>query len=105
MILEFCQEEAVDVANFNTPSWNPNLNLIARSYAAGIISEPNPLRQAAPHRRMTTVPFGIARRIAESPQKYPDYLVAFAEASCREAVASKIIPVGDIAQRDRWFTE
>jgi hypothetical protein len=107
--LEFCQEEALDLSNFNGPSWSPNLNLIANSYAEGVISDPYVFRRFAPHRfaahrYIKSLPIKIAEKIAETPDKYPIYLVAYAEATCRENVASKIVPVGKIAEREGWFT-
>jgi hypothetical protein len=105
IVLDFCQDGALDLPNLNTASWSPNLNLISRSYAAGVISESPVLRRAISHRETRVVPTRVAERIASSPDRYPNYLVAFAEATCRERVASKIVPVGNIAQRDSWFVE
>jgi hypothetical protein len=105
IVLDFCQDGALDLPNLNKVSWNPNLNLISRSYAAGVISEAPALRRAVTQRQTRVVPTRVAERIASSPDRYPNYLVAFAEATCRESVASKIVPVGNIAQRDGWFTE
>lgn len=103
IILEFCQDEALDLSNFNNPSWSPNLNLIANSYAEGVISDPHVFRRLAPHRHIRSLPIKIAEKIAGTPDKYPSYLVAYAEAACREKVASKIVPVGEIAKREGWF--
>ena len=103
IILEFCQEEALDIANLNKPSWNPNLKLIAKSYAEGVISDRHVFRRFG-QRHLKLAPITIAKKIAENAAKYPSYLVEYAEAACRENVASRIVPVGKIASRDRWFT-
>ena len=101
--LEFCQDEALDLANLNEPSWNPNLDLVARSYAAGIISHRFTFRRLGP-RQTLRAPISIAQKIAANAEKYPAYLVDYAEAVCREDVASRIVPVGSIAKRERWIS-
>ena len=105
IILEFCQYEALDLSNFNTAAWNPNLNLIAKSYAEGVISDPYVFRRFAPRRNIKVLPIRTAEKIAENPDAYPSFLVAYAEATCREDVAAKIIPVGSIAEKDGWFSQ
>lgn len=101
--LEFCQNEALDHSNFRKPSWNPNLDLIARSYAAGVISDPYVFHRHPLHRSMRPFPIAAAEKIASNPDKYPNYLVTYAEATCKEMVASRIISVGSIAEKDGWF--
>jgi hypothetical protein len=103
IILEFCQNEALDHSNFRKPSWNPNLDLIARSYAAGAISDPYVFHRHPLHRNIRPFPIAAAEKIASNPDKYPNYLVTYAEATCKEMVASKIISVGTIAEKDGWF--
>jgi hypothetical protein len=49
------------------------------------------------------IPLRTAEQIASEPDKYPSELVSLAEARCREVVASKIIPVGNIAKSEGWF--
>ncbi|HKO98453.1 MAG TPA: hypothetical protein VJU86_15760 [Pyrinomonadaceae bacterium] len=104
MTLEFCQEEALDPKNLLSPAWHPNLDLVARSYAEGVISDRSTFRRVAP-RHLRRSPIRVAEQIAKNADKFPSYLVAFAEATCRESVAAKIIAVGKIAQKDGWFTE
>jgi hypothetical protein len=101
--LEFCQIEALDYLNFRKPSWNPNLDLIARSYAAGAISDPYIFHRHPMHRIIRSFPITAADKIASNPDKYPNYLVTHAEATCKEIVASRIIPVGTIAEKEGWF--
>ena len=101
--LEFCQNEALNYSDIRKPSWNPNLDLIANSYAQGAISDPYAFHGFQPHRNIRSLPIMVAEKIASKPDKYPSYLVTFAEATCREVVASKIVPVGIIAEKDGWF--
>ena len=51
------------------------------------------------------MPDTIAKEIAKNAEQYPGYLVAAAEIKCRDIVSSKIVRVGDIAARDKWFTQ
>jgi hypothetical protein len=51
-----------------------------------------------------SLPNSIAEEIARQPDCYPAFLVLAAEAKCKNIVASKILPVGEIARRDKWFS-
>jgi hypothetical protein len=51
-----------------------------------------------------SLPHSIAEEIARQPDCYPAFLVLAAEAKCKNIVASKILPVGEIARRDKWFS-
>lgn len=103
-ILEFCQKEALDLNNIMSPTWNPNLDIISRSYLKGIIFAPYAFQQMVRHPHMDKFPIEVAEQIVSHANKYPGHLVAFAESICRQVVASKIIPVGEIAERDQWFS-
>lgn len=50
------------------------------------------------------MPDDIAKKIAQQSDCYPGFLVAMAKARCREALVSKIVKVGEIANRDKWFS-
>jgi hypothetical protein len=45
----------------------------------------------------------VATDIAEKADRYPSFLVAAAEARCRERTAQKVIPVGKLAEVEQWF--
>ena len=85
-------------------SWQSALEIISQSYMKGVVSE-----RYAVHKFVRTVPADslpddIAKEISRQPERYPGFLVAAAEAKCRESVASKIVKVGEIARRDKWFS-
>jgi len=103
-ILEFCQETALNLAKTNPNYWQRTLEIISRSYAKGIVFDANITRISDLDTDSYSIPEEIAKEITGKPQNYPRQLVALAETKCREIVASKIVPVGEIAQRDEWFT-
>jgi hypothetical protein len=101
-VLEFCQEAAIDLAKSNPTHWEQVLAIIAKSYAHGIILDPHPFYTFTNSSKRYQFPPKIAEEITENFEKYPRYLVTFAEEICRAEVASKVTPVGQIAQREGW---
>jgi hypothetical protein len=100
--LEFVQREALDVQNFGTDSWAPKLDLVKRCYELGVVFEPYTFRQRS--RKTSAMPIGIAQRVLSTPGLFPGFLLALAEERCRQDVASKIVPVKAIAEREGWFS-
>jgi len=41
--------------------------------------------------------------IVKNPDQYPSDIVAMAENTMRQNATSSIIPVGNVATRDKWF--
>ncbi|WP_199332702.1 hypothetical protein [Anabaena catenula] len=107
LVLKLCQEFALDLLQRNETDWRPVLQVIAQSYAKGAISEEYAsylfARRVARRAENNPLPTDLAEEIAEHPDRYPGFLVAAAEARCKDIVASKTIPVGEIAGRDKWF--
>ena len=107
LVLKLCQEFALDLLQRNETDWHPVLEVIAQSYAKGAISEEYAsylfARRVAKKGEKNPLPIDLAEEIAEHPDRYPGFLVAVAEAICKNIVASKTIPVGEIARRDKWF--
>jgi hypothetical protein len=102
--LEFCQQEALDLRNIDQPSWSPDLELIQKSYSEGVISS-DPVMRTFRRPGGSQAPLTIAETIAEHADRYPSYLVAYAEAMCRQAVSSRIVPVGLMAKQEDWFID
>ena len=42
--------------------------------------------------------------LMQNPEKYPGYLVGCAEAVFRKEAASRMVAIGDIAQKEEWFS-
>ncbi len=49
------------------------------------------------------MPIEVARDIVSRCDLYPSELVAWAEETCRQAVAAKVEPVGEVAIKNGWF--
>ncbi|MBU0946890.1 MAG: NACHT domain-containing protein [Proteobacteria bacterium] len=102
--LEFCQNVILDRSKVRRLSWNPNLELIAKSYAEGIVSFPVTFHHYFQYNDAQSLPKDVAQKIASNPDKYPCYLVTQAETTCKDIVSSNIIPVGTVAEKEGWFT-
>jgi hypothetical protein len=102
VIWGFCQRAATELLFNDAANWQAYLSVIERSYAEGAAFEAAGRPEYS--RRADTLDLPVARAIAEQPDKYPGQLVSMAESVCRRDVASRITPVGLIAQRDGWFS-
>lgn len=102
-VLEFCQRAAIDLAMNDPNHWQHALAIIAKSYANGIMLDPQSFHTSANTTKAYTMPLKIAEEVAENSEQYPQNLVTFAEEVCKEAVASKVVPVGKIAQIEGWL--
>jgi hypothetical protein len=45
----------------------------------------------------------VAEKITDDPDKYPGYLIAFAEGKLRTHLARTLKPVAQIAKKEGWF--
>jgi len=104
LVLQYWQSVVIQLLGEGEISWQSALEIISQSYMKGVVSE-----RYAVHKFVRTVPADslpddIAKEISRQPERYPGFLVAAAEAKCRESVASKIVKVGEIARRDKWFS-
>lgn len=102
-VLEFSQDIALEVLLTNPQNWRPHLNMIRKSYAAGVLSERYAFKRYLRHGDATQFNLSIAKEITKNSDSYPSDIVAFAEERCRQAVALSITPVAQIADRDGWF--
>lgn len=106
IVLEFCQQIAIEtiMESDDTIALNNALKVIAQSYQQGVVARNYAFHKVL--RRVHRVNFlsvTIAEAIVGDPQSYPSLLVALAESKCKEIVASKIVPVGEIALHNSWF--
>ena len=50
-------------------------------------------------------PADVASEVVEQSDRYPVALIVWAEKVCREeGVAGNVVPVGKVAEVDRWFS-
>ena len=103
VIVDLVQREALDVKNFGTASWAPNLELVQHCYELGVVFEPPAFRRNRNQGEPGMMALDIANAILRSPGRFPGFLVTAAEERCRNDVASKVTPVGAIAEKERWF--
>ena len=52
-----------------------------------------------------TLPHTVAREVVAQPLEFPAALVWVAEAHCRQLDAAKILPVGQVATDEGWFSD
>jgi len=102
-ILEFALVHALDIGHVGSESWMPNLDVIRSCYERGQVAEPLAIRRKIRSSGAEWVPLRTAEEIAASPMNHPGFLVEIAQERLRKYVASKVLPVADIAARDQWF--
>lgn len=104
-ILGVMLREALDLNNFHSESWSPDLDVIEDCYSHKASFEPFEFRRLQSNSGSQQMPLTIAEKILNNPDKYPVFLVASAESRYREAVASNVSPVAAVAEKEGWFTE
>lgn len=103
-VLQFWQNVAIELLGENKITWGAALEIISQSYMKGVVSERYAFHRFIRRISAQSMPDDIAKKIAQQPDCYPGFLVAMAETRCREALTSRIVKVGEIANRDGWFS-
>ncbi len=103
-VLQYWQSVAIQLLGEKQLSWQSALDIISKSYLKGVVSERYAYQKFIRIVSTDSLPDDIAQKIAREPGLYPGFLVAAAEAKCRNFVASKVVKVGEIARRDNWFS-
>jgi hypothetical protein len=103
LILKSCYNMSLGLLSKDYSAWDEVRDVIQRSYAKGVVFEPFTYQRYNRHIASRNIPEDIAMEIVSKPNSYPGFLVAIAEMKIKEKVASAIIPVGQIAIRDKWF--
>jgi len=49
------------------------------------------------------IPFQIAKRIMADCKKFPKVIAVLAERSCKINANEQLKPVGEVAEKDKWF--
>lgn len=100
---ELAAEVALDLPRFATDSWDPDLQLLQRSYRLGQTSEPRAFYFPPVTRESKSIPIHIAKAILNESEKYPGFLVMLCDERCRLDVAAGVTAVAHVATRDGWF--
>jgi hypothetical protein len=103
-VLRTSQASAVKMLD-KEANWTPHLSVISRSFKDGVVAEPYSYQRFRRGQRSTAVPLAAAVKIMQRADAYPSYLVAVAEARCKEDVATKLVPVARTADTEGWFDE
>jgi hypothetical protein len=105
-ILGAFQEDAIQgLMSSSTEEVDRHLELLARGYSVGVLAPAFAPHLFQRHGPLAEISIVSALRIAEHAGRYPGFLVAAAEARCRDETAKGIRPVAEIAQEERWFDE
>jgi hypothetical protein len=103
-VLKICQASAIERLAHGKMNWTLGLAVLARAYSNGVLSPRFSSYQYARHGGpLRSMPLEIALRTAEKADQYPSFIVAAAEARCRESTASKLRPVALAANEEGWF--
>lgn len=102
-VLKYWQNIAIQLLGEGKINWTSALSTISQSYINGVVSERYAYQKFIRRVSANSLPNDIAKEIAKQPHRYPGFLVAIAEAKCRDIVATKIVKLGEIARRDKWF--
>ncbi len=103
VVLEFCQRCALQAALENPRSWEKWLPIIARTYSKGVVADRYLGHRLVHAIRTQPLPRATAEAIVQESDAYPVELVAMAERACRQYVAEEVIPVGIVAEKQKWF--
>lgn len=98
-ILEFSQGLAMDVLGTSSKDWSNWLPVISDAYSKGVVAE-DVLYRAERAREM---PLALAIEIAKKSDRYPMRLVEAAWDVVRGDVASRVTPLGRVAEEGRWI--
>ena len=102
-ILQFCQNSAVLILGMGNGDWQHSLRMIGQCFAKGVVSKRFAYQQFMGRDETRVIPLEHAVHIVKNANQYPAFLVAAAESKCRENVARKIVPVGQVAENEQWF--
>ncbi|WP_205748472.1 MULTISPECIES: hypothetical protein [Nostocales] len=102
-VLQYWQGVAIRLLGEEKISWQVALNIISKSYLKGVVSERYAYQRFIRTVSIESLSDDIAKEIAKQPEHYPGFIVATAEAKCRNLVASKVVKVGEIAHKENWF--
>lgn len=102
-ILRLAQADAIEHLVRSNGESKEHLSLLARAYSHGVLSPPYLSYEFTRHGPLPQIPIKVAMEIAENANRYPSFLVAVAEARCREETAKHVRPVGLVAKKEQWF--
>ena len=103
-ILKLCNDMSLELLVNDYSMWDKVRDVIQRSYKKGIVFETYLFYHFSKEGTHRNIPDKIAEEIVSDPNSYPGFLVAIAEIKLKELVASRVVPVGETAIKDAWFS-
>ena len=101
-VISLCADVQVQRALREETMWSQAIEGLRSSYRLRAPSS----RSLFPHLSLgLTLPDKAARQVVEQSLEFPSALVRAAEACCRQYVAANILPVGQVAVDQGWFTD
>ena len=103
-VLNLCLETSLRCAIERVTPWPEWLESISRFYMkGGTLGSYLHIGHIAGASASFSLDLTSSKTIIGDPDKYPLALVALAERVCRWDVSRRVVPVGEVAKRDRWF--
>ncbi len=102
-ILKVLQDAAVKALISDSESASFHVNIIEKAFSKGVISMQYSNYHFTRYSSINSLPLDVANKITESANLYPAFLVAAAEAVCRQVAAENVRPVALIAEEEGWF--
>ena len=81
-------------------AWSQAIEGLRLSYSLGA-----PIGRVSYQHLRSRLPAGVAREVVSHPLEFPATLVRVAETCCRRLDASRVLPVGEVATDEGWFTD
>ena len=101
-VLAFCLTQSLDLPHLSSAEWSPDLEVVARSYAAGVLPDRMSRIQYQPAQR-EFLNLKLAERILKSPELFPHSLLVMAEGRIRFYAQKELVPVAAVAESEGWF--
>jgi hypothetical protein len=102
VICAFWCQTVITVLGEKKAAWEGHLGRIRSLYRPGD-SEQDMRALRTPSASTVQIPIDVAKEIIEHADQYPSYLVDSAEKICRLYLSENLVPVGRIAEAERWF--
>ncbi len=101
--LGFCQEVALRAIEKDRTTAKAWLPVLANSYDKGARRDGYFNYAYSTMLRAQRIPKAVAEEVVENCDHYPIELVGQAKEKCRRLVATRVAPVGAVAEADHWF--
>jgi hypothetical protein len=94
---------AQDLAVANDRYWPELLKVAQHNYRIGVVTSSRYYR--LPRAIEESIPLKTAKKIIGKAEQLPRELVQSAAERCRTDIALRLVPLGDIAVKERWFDQ